>query len=140
MKHPIVLKEKSNHKTIQIIVFFVSLIIPFSLFDEFWQQFICLSFISLIIDVFNKTHKVLLRSTGIEYGFSQGFFLAFKSLNFIEKDSFDKIEISQNEERYYEIKVVAKNGEEILLSKNPNKNPAEKEAESYLKKINEAWE
>lgn len=137
MKHPIVLKEESNHKTIQIIGFFV---IPFSLFDEFWQQFICLSFISLIIDVFNKTHKVLLRSTGIEYGFSQGFFLAFKSLNFIEKDSFDKIEISQNEERYYEIKVVAKNGEEILLSKNPNKNPAEKEAESYLKKINEAWE
>ena len=73
MKYPIVLKEESNH-TIQIIVFFVSLIFPFSLFDEFWQQFICLSFISLIIDVFNKKHKILLHSTGFEYGITQGFF------------------------------------------------------------------
>lgn len=139
-KKPIVLKQQSN-ETIQIIGVIVSLIITFSLFDKVWQQFICSLFITLIIDFFkiNKTHKILLHSTGLEYGFTQSFFSPFKRLNFIEKDSFEKIEISQNAKRYYDIKIIGQNGEKILLSKNPNKLPAEKEATSYLKTINEAW-
>lgn len=129
----------STFSRILVIVFaFIILFLPDYIFTNkiLWYYSIPLnlSLVWFIYLIFDFGEEIRINDSKLEYGKYHRLTKSFKIINQIKKDEIIKIDLVQNEKKYYEIIALSEKNQ-IVIKKMPNKIPAQEEMEKIKNKI-----